>query len=39
VEIPTKLNARQSELLRELATEFAEDVKAEKKGLFGRLKK
>jgi molecular chaperone DnaJ len=39
VEIPTKLNARQNELLRELATEFAEDVKAEKKGLFGRLKK
>jgi len=39
VEIPTKLNARQAELLRELATEMQEDVKAEKKGLFGRLKK
>lgn len=39
VEIPTKLSARQGELLRELATEMNEDVKAEKKGLFGRLKK
>ncbi len=39
VEIPTKLTARQSELLRELATEMGEDVKAEKRGLFGRLKK
>ena len=39
VEIPNKLSARQSELLRELATEMDEDVKAEKKGLFGRLKK
>ncbi len=39
VEIPTKLTARQSELLRELAGEMSEDVKAEKKGLFGRLKK
>jgi molecular chaperone DnaJ len=39
VEIPSKLSARQSELLRELATEMSEDVKAEKKGLFGRLKK
>ncbi len=39
VEIPTKLSSRQSELLRELAAEMDEDVKAEKKGLFGRLKK
>lgn len=39
VEIPTKLTARQSELLREIATEMGEDVKAEKRGLFGRLKK
>ncbi|HVV88297.1 MAG TPA: molecular chaperone DnaJ [Kofleriaceae bacterium] len=39
VEIPTKLSQRQSELLRELATEMGEDVKAEKRGLFGRLKK
>ena len=39
VEIPTKLSARESELLRELASEMDEDVKAEKKGLFGRLKK
>ena len=39
IEIPTKLSARESELLRELATEAGEDVKAEKRGLFGRLKK
>ena len=39
VEIPTKLTQRQAELLRELATEMGEDVKAEKRGLFGRLKK
>lgn len=39
VEIPTKLSSRQSELLRELATEMDEDVKAGKKSLFGRLKK
>lgn len=39
VEIPTKLTARQSELLRELAGELDEEVRAEKKGLFGRLKK
>jgi molecular chaperone DnaJ len=39
VEIPTKLSAKESELLRELAVEMEEDVKAEKKGLFGRLKK
>ena len=39
VEIPAKLTARQAELLRELATEMGEDVKSEKRGLFGRLKK
>jgi molecular chaperone DnaJ len=39
IEIPSKLTARQSELLRELAGELGEDVKAEKRGLFGRLKK
>ncbi len=39
VEIPTKLSGRQAELMRELATELGEDVKAEKRGLFGRLKK
>jgi len=39
VEIPTRLSARQSELLRELAAEMEEDVKPEKRGLFGRLKK
>ncbi len=39
IEIPTKLTSRQGELLRELAAEMAEDVKAERKGLFGRLKK
>jgi molecular chaperone DnaJ len=39
VEIPTKLTSKQQELLRELAAEMSEDVKAEKKGLFGRLKK
>jgi molecular chaperone DnaJ len=39
VEIPTKLSARQNELLRELATELDEDVKAEKKGLFSKLRK
>jgi len=39
VEIPTKLSARQSELLRELASEMEEDVKPEKRGLFSRLKK
>lgn len=38
VEIPKKLSARQQELLRELATELGEDVKAEKRGLFGRKK-
>ncbi len=39
IDIPTKLSARESELLRELATEMGEDVKSEKRGLFGRLKK
>jgi molecular chaperone DnaJ len=38
VEIPKKLSARQQELLRELATDLGEDVKAEKRGLFGRKK-
>jgi len=39
VEIPKKLSARQEELLRELATELGEDnVKAERRGLFGRKK-
>ncbi len=38
IEIPKKLSARQQELLRELATELGEDVKAEKRGLFGRKK-
>jgi len=38
VEIPKKLTARQEELLRELATELGEGVKAEKRGLFGRKK-
>ena len=38
VEIPKKLTARQQELLRELATDLGEDVKAEKRGLFGRKK-
>ncbi len=37
VEIPKKLNARQEELLRELAVELGENVK-EKRGLFGRKK-
>lgn len=39
VEIPKKLTARQEELMRELATEMGETVKAEKRGLFGRNKK
>lgn len=38
VEIPKKLSARQEELLRELATEMEENVKAEKRGLFSRKK-
>jgi molecular chaperone DnaJ len=36
VEIPKKLSAKQEELLRQLATELGEDVKAEKRGLFGK---
>ncbi len=38
VEIPKKLSQRQEELLRELATEMEENVKAEKRGLFSRKK-
>lgn len=38
VEIPKKLTSRQEELMRELATELGEPVKAEKRGLFGRKK-
>jgi molecular chaperone DnaJ len=38
VEIPKKLNTKQEELMRALATELGEDVKAEKRGLFGRKK-
>ncbi len=38
VEIPKKLTDKQEALLRELATELGEDVRAEKKGLFGRRK-
>jgi molecular chaperone DnaJ len=37
VEIPKKLSARQEELLRELATELDEEVRA-KRGIFGRKK-
>ena len=37
VEIPKKLSGKQEELLRELATELGEDVKA-KRGLFGKKK-
>ena len=39
VEVPTKLSARQNELLRELAAEMGEDVAEPKRGLFGRVKK
>jgi len=38
VEIPKKLSSKQEELLRELAAELGEDVKPEKRGLFGRKK-
>lgn len=38
VEIPKKLTARQEELMRELAAELGETVKAEKRGLFSRKK-
>ena len=36
VEIPKKLNAKQEELLRQLADELGEDVKEPKRGLFGK---
>jgi len=38
VEIPKRLSPRQQELLRELATDMNENVKAEKRGLFSRKK-
>ncbi|HSR97710.1 MAG TPA: molecular chaperone DnaJ [Kofleriaceae bacterium] len=38
VEIPKKLSPRQEELMRELATEMGETVKAEKRRLFSRKK-
>lgn len=38
VEIPKKVSGRAEELLRELATELGENVKPEKRGLFGRKK-
>lgn len=38
VEIPRKLTARQTELLRELASDLGEDGMKEKRGLFGRKK-
>ena len=38
VEIPKKLSQRQEELLRELATDLGEGVRAEKRGLFSRKK-
>jgi molecular chaperone DnaJ len=38
VEIPRKLTARQEELMRELAGELGEAVRAEKRGLFSRKK-
>jgi len=38
VEIPKKLTQKQQDLLRDLATDLGEDVKAEKRGLFGRKK-
>jgi molecular chaperone DnaJ len=38
IEIPRKLTPRQEELMRELATELGETVKAEKRGLFSRKK-
>jgi molecular chaperone DnaJ len=39
IEIPTKISPRGAELLRDLATEMGEDVKAWKRNLFSRLKK
>jgi molecular chaperone DnaJ len=38
VEIPKKLSTRQEELMRELAADMDEAVKAEKRGLFSRKK-
>jgi molecular chaperone DnaJ len=38
VEIPKKLTVRQEELMRELAADLGEGVKAEKRGLFSRKK-
>jgi molecular chaperone DnaJ len=38
VDIPKKLTPRQEELMRELATELGETVRAEKRGLFNRKK-
>jgi molecular chaperone DnaJ len=38
VEIPKKLTPRQEELMRELAGEFGETVRPEKRGLFSRKK-
>jgi molecular chaperone DnaJ len=38
IDIPKKLTARQEELMRELAAELGETVKAEKRGLFSRKK-
>ncbi|HEY4241203.1 MAG TPA: molecular chaperone DnaJ [Kofleriaceae bacterium] len=38
VEIPKKLSAKQEELMRALATELGETVKAEKKGFFSKKK-
>ena len=36
VEIPKKLTSKQEQLLRELANDLGEDVKAAKRGLFGK---
>ncbi len=36
VEIPKKLTGKQEQLLRELANDLGEDVKAAKRGLFGK---
>jgi len=38
VEIPKKLSPKQEELLRELATDLGENVRAEKRGMFSRKK-
>lgn len=39
VSVPTELNERQRELLRELATESGDEVREERRSLFGRKKK